>query len=176
VRLDTRMVGWRPPVGTLDGLAFMREGSYTWPDGSNTIELRHEYEALQWLLDSVPGNRTILESSEVEYYRAWGTRIASNTGLSGLKGMHEQEQRYAEDVGYRDGLHREIWSNPDIPRTQQIIDELAIDLIYVGQLERYLHPEGVAKFEQMARDGQLSIIFQNERVTIYATPHFSEQA
>ncbi len=171
-RSDQRLVGWRPPIGTLNGLDFMREGSYTWPDGSNVIDLRYEYDAMQWLLNNVHGNATILESSEVEYYRAWGTKIASNTGLSGIKGMHEQEQRYADDVGYRDGLHRELWTTADVARTQQIIDELQVDLIYVGQLERYLHPDGVAKFEQMAADGMLRVVYQNERVTIYATPGY----
>jgi uncharacterized membrane protein len=150
----------------------MREGSYAWPDAGNVVDLRYEYDALQWLLNNVQGNATILESSEVEYYRAWGTKIASNTGLSGLKGMHEQEQRYADDVGYRDGLHRELWATLDISRAQQIIDELQIDLIYAGQLERYLHPNGVAKFEQMAADGILRVIYRNERVTIYATPGY----
>ena len=36
------------------------------------------------------GNATIVESSEVDYYRAFGTKVSSNTGLSGLTGMHEQ--------------------------------------------------------------------------------------
>ena len=171
-RLDQRMVGWRPPIGTLNGLDFMRNGAYTWPDGNNQIDLSYEHDALEWLLDNVHGNATILESSEVEYYRAWGSKIASNTGLSGLKGMHEQEQRYADDVGTRDGLHRELWTNMDTARTQQLLDELQVDLIYIGQLERFLHPDGVAKFDQMARDGMLRVVYQNERVTIYATPGF----
>ena len=169
-RLDQRMPGWRPEIGTLNGLDFMREGSYAWPDFNNVFELRYEWEALQWLLQNVRGNAVILESSEVEYYRAWGTRMASNTGLSGLKGMHEQEQRYAEEVGYRDGLHRELWSTPDIARTQQIMGEVGVDLVYVGQLERYLHPEGVQKFSTMAELGLLVPIYGNERVTIYGVP------
>jgi YYY domain-containing protein len=174
-RLDQRMPGWRPEIGTLNGLDFMRQGSYAWPDFNNVFELRYEWEALQWLLNNVRGNAVILESSEVEYYRAWGTRMASNTGLSGLKGMHEQEQRYPEDVGYRDGLHRELWQTPDIVRTQQIMDELHIDLVYVGQLERFLHPDGVRKFETMAAQGLLTPLFTNERATIYAVPGRLEQ-
>lgn len=169
-RLDQRMPGWRPEVGTLNGLDFMRQGSYAWPDFNNVIELRHEWEALQWLLNHIWGNVVILESAEVDYYRAWGTRIASNTGLSGLRGMHEQEQRYPEDVGRRDGLHRELWQTPDVARTQQLFEELQIDLVYVGQLERYLHPDGVRKFETMAAQGLLTPLFQNDRVTIYAVP------
>ena len=57
-----------------------------------------------------------------------------DTGLSGLKGMHEQEQRYADDVGTRDGLHRGFWMMPNTAWTQQIIDDLQIDLVYIGQL------------------------------------------
>lgn len=103
--------------------------------------------------------------------------MASNTGLSGLKGMHEQEQRYPADVGYRDGLHRELWISTDVPRTEQIMRELDIDLVYVGQLERYLHPDGVQKFERMAAQGQLTTLFNNARVTIYAVPgRLQEQA
>jgi uncharacterized membrane protein len=125
----------------------------------------------------VRGNGTLLESSEVDYYRAWGTRVANSTGLSGLKGMHEQEQRYPEDVGYRDGLLRELWATLDVARTQQIMDELDVDFVYVGQLERFLHPDGVRKFEQMASEGLLTAIYQNDRVTIYAVPdHFQPDA
>lgn len=169
-RLDQRMPGWRPAIGTLNGLDFMREGAYSWPDPSHVIELRYEWQALQWVLETIRGNAVILESAEVEYYRAWGTRIASNSGLSGLRGMHEQEQRYPEDVGYRDGLHRELWQTSDIVRTQQILEELHIDLVYIGQLERYLHPDGVRKFEEMAAQGLLELLFQNERAALYARP------
>jgi uncharacterized membrane protein len=172
VRLDTRMVGWRPPLGTLDGLAFLREGSYMPPESTAPIELRYDYQALQWLLANVRGNATLLESSQTDYYRSFGTRIASYTGLSGLLGMHEGEQRYGDEVGYRNGLHREIWDTPDIIRTQQILDELRIDLIYVGPLEQMLHPAGAAKFAQMAAEGLLRVVFGNEGVTIYATPAY----
>lgn len=176
-RVDQRMPGWRPSFGTLNGLDFMRSGVYAWPDYNNQIELSYEHAALEWLLDHVRGNATLLESSEVDYYRAWGTRITSSTGLSGLKGMHEQEQRYPEDVGYRDGLHRELWSTVDIPRTQQIMDELNVDFVYIGQLERFLHPDGVRKFEQMAAEGLLTPIYQNDRVMIYVAPgHFQPDA
>jgi hypothetical protein len=175
-RLDMRMVGWRPPFGTLNGLEYMREGSYTWggrdqynQDLPETrIELRYDLPAIQWLLDHVRGNPIIIESSEKDYYRAGGTRVASMTGISGLGGMHEGEQRYGELLGPRDALHREFWTTPDPARTQQILDELDVALIYVGQLERYLHPETVQKLAQMANAGLLTILYENEQTTIYA--------
>jgi uncharacterized membrane protein len=110
----------------------------------------------------------IVESAQVDYYRAGGTRIASLTGLSGLRGMHESEQRYGEQVAARERLHREFWEIPSVERTQAIIDELGIGLVYVGQLERQQHPEGVAKLERMADAGQLTPIYANEKVVVYA--------
>ena len=169
-RLEQRLMGWQPAFGTLNGLDYMRDGSYRWPDDSNMIELRYDWDAINWLLDHVQGNPVIVESSEVEYYRAGGSRVASLTGLSGLRGMHASEQRFGEDVGLRDARHREFWDAPSVGRTVELIDELDIALIYVGQLERYLHPEGAAKLEQMAADDLLTPIFTNEGVIIYAVP------
>jgi uncharacterized membrane protein len=169
-RLDQRMIGWRPDFGTLNSLDYMRNGVYTWPNDGHAIQLRYDWEAIQWLLENVRGNAVIVESSEVDYYRAGGTRVASMTGLSGLRGMHASEQRFSEQLGRRDALHREFWSTPDPARTQELINELNISLIYVGQLERYLHPEGVEKLEEMAAAGQIMPVFENEGVTIYGVP------
>ena len=167
-RVDQRMVGWRPPIGTLDGFDYMRQGTYTWPDDSNTIDLSYDYAAIKWLLANVRGNATVMETSEADYYRAGSSRIASLTGLSGLRGFHAGEQRPAAQVGARDGLHREFWTTPEPARMQQILDEIDVDLIYVGQLERYLHPDGVARLAQMAAAGALETLYANEVSTIYA--------
>ena len=167
-RLDQRMVGWRPAFGTLNGFAFMEQGSFTWPDDSNRIELGYDLEAIDWLLAHVRGNVVIVESAQVDYYRAGGTRVASMTGLSGLRGMHESEQRYGEQVGARDGLHREFWETTTEERTLAIMNELDVGLVYVGQLERQQHPDGAAKLERMAAAGWLTAIYANEKVVIYA--------
>ena len=169
-RLDMRFPGWRPEFGTLNGLEFMREGRFDWPDPSNTLDLQYDWAAIQWLLANVQGNATIVESSQVAYYREAGSRIASLTGLSGLNGMHEGEQRYGDVVGARDALHREFWETPDTGRMQQILSELNVDLVYVGPLERYLHPGGVQRVEQMAASGQLTSLFSTPGSAIYAVP------
>ncbi len=128
----------------------MRQGAYSWPDGSNTIELKHDWEAIRWLLDNVRGNPVIVESSEVDYYRAGSSRVASLTGISGLRGMHESEQRSGEALAAREQLHREFWNNPDVARTMGIIDELGVSLIYAGQLEAY---SASGRRRQAAGDG-----------------------
>ncbi len=169
-RVDQRLNGWRPPPGTLNGLAYMEQGTYTWPDAGNVVELEYDWAAIQWLLDNVRGNPVLVESAEVDYYRAGGTRVASLTGLSGLRGMHASEQRYGDLVGERDGLHREFWNTADVDRTIELMDELDVALIYVGQLEQHQHRAGVEKLENMASEGLLVPIYSNERVIIYAVP------
>lgn len=169
-RSDQRFPGWRPDFGTLNGLDFMRQGVYYWPDSSNPIELRYDWEAIQWILANIRGNLVLVESATTEYYRAGGTRVASLTGLSSPVGMHAGEQRYGEDVGRRSAWLNEFWSTPEVERTLEQIRELDVSLIYVGQLERHQHPEGVAKLERMAARGLLQPIYTNPRATLYAVP------
>ena len=169
-RASQRFPGWRPPIGTLDGMAFMEEGVYYWPDGDNAFELRYDWEAIQWLLANVRGNVVVTESAQLDYYRAGGSRVASLTGLSGLMGMHEGEQRYGRLVGERHGLLNEFWRTDDIGRIHQIIAELDIGLIYVGQLERHQHAAAVERLTRMEEDGALQTIYRNPKVTIYAVP------
>ncbi len=169
-RLAHRFPGWRPEIGTLDGMAYMENGVYYWPDGDNAIELRYDWEAIQWLLANVRGNVVVVESAQVDYYRAGGTRVASLTGLSGLMGMHEGEQRYGQLVDERRGWLNEFWNTDDIGRIQQLIAELGIGLIYVGQLERHQHPDAVDRLAQLEATGSLQTIYQNQKVTIYAVP------
>ena len=169
-RLAQRFPGWQPQLGTLDGMAYMENGVYFWPDGNNAIELRYDWEAIQWLLANVRGNVVVVESAEIDYYRAGGTRVASLTGLSGLTGMHEGEQRYADLVGARAGVLNEFWNTEDMGRIQQLIAELDIGLIYVGQLERHQHPAAVERLRQLAADDELQTVYQNDKVTIYGVP------
>ena len=167
-RVNDRFPGERPPLGTLDGMAFMSVGSYTWPDASNVIELKYDYEAIHWLLENVRGTPVIAEG-RIDYYREGGMRVSSFTGLPTLLGAHQSEQRYGDvQVGPRDGLAREFWSTPDAGRARQIIDELHVSYIYVGKLERTVYPpEGIAKFQQMAEQGLLTVAYRNEEVAIY---------
>ena len=169
-RLSQRFPGWRPPIGTLNGMAFMENGVYHWPDSNNAIELRYDWEAIQWLLTNVRGNVVLAESAQLDYYRAGGTRVASLTGLSGLLGMHAGEQRYGRDVGERHGKLSEFWNTEDLDRIRSLIDELEIGLIYTGQLERHQHPGADLRLEQLERTGLLESVYQNPEVTIYAVP------
>ena len=163
----------RPPLGTLDGMAYMQAGTYTWhpePDLAPTtrIELRYDYDALRWLLDNVEGTPVVAEAL-IGYYREGGLRVASFTGFPTLLGFHQEgEQRYGWQTGPRRSQAEEFWRTTDVTQAQQLMVELGIDYIYVGQLERIVTPaESLAKFEQMAAEGLLEVAYSNDQVIIY---------
>jgi len=174
-RVDDRFPGARPPVGTLDGMAFMTVGAYTWPE-NNRIELRYDYQALQWLLDNVKGTPVVAEAA-LPYYREGGLRVATYTGLPTLLGAHQSEQRYASQVGERDGQARDFFNTSDVSRALQLIRDLRISYIYVGQLERAVYdPAGLAKFDRMREEGYLDLVYENEKVRIYKVKGVKDNA
>jgi uncharacterized membrane protein len=165
-RVADRFPGRRPPIGTLDGMAFMQVGTYTWPDESSPIELWGDYDAIRWLREHVEGTPVVAEAP-IGYYREFGVRVASYTGLPTLKGMHEEEQRYGTQVGQRSAKARELFVTPDLGQTMELIRELDVAYVYVGPLERVEYPQAGEKFSQLATRQFLEIVYQNELVTIY---------
>jgi uncharacterized membrane protein len=178
-RVNDRFPGPRPPRTTLDGMAFMSVGQYSWPDGNHVIELKYDYDAIRWLQENVTGTPVLAEAPAswyqingqnvgYDYYRAGGLRAASMTGLPTLLGQHQGEQRYGWQVGQREQISREFWQTTDLNRAWQIAQEIPIDYIYVGQLERTLFsPEQLSKFDAWVQAGQAEIVYQNPKTTIY---------
>jgi YYY domain-containing protein len=172
-----------PPASTLDGMAYMTAGTLVWPQ-DNHIELKYDYDAIRWLQANVKGT-PVLAEAKIGYYREGGMRVASYTGLPlPLGGLHQNEQRWPDQVGQRDGLYMEFWNTPDPARAWQLIQELDILYIYIGQLEQTLYnpqltgslmqwgvtfyaPDGIGKFEELAAQGRLSVVYENERTRIY---------
>jgi uncharacterized membrane protein len=167
-RVVDRFPGERPPIGTLDGMAYMTVGSYAWPDAGNRIELKYDYEAIQWLLANVRGTPVIAEAA-LPYYREGGSRVASYTGLPSLLGaQHAGEQRYDWQVGPRDGEVRDFYMTGDIGRALELIRNLDVSYIYVGKLERTVYdPIGLAKFDRLVEEGYLTVPYSNGEVKIY---------
>lgn len=167
IRLDDRFPGQRPPRGTLNGLAYMTVGQFEWPAGHN-IDLHYDYEAIRWLQQNVDGTPIIAEA-KVGYYREGGMRVAAYTGLpSILGGLHQNEQRPAAQIGQRDMIVNEFWATIDPTRAWQLIDQLNISYIYIGQIERITHGANIGdKFDQLAEQGKLTIVFENQQTKIY---------
>jgi len=165
-RVVDRFPGGRPPIGTLDGMAFMTVGTYTWPNESNPIHLRGDYEAIRWLRENVQGT-PVLAEAPIGYYREFGVRVASYTGLPTLLGMHEREQRYGWQESQRSGIARELFSTVDPQRTMELIRELGVEYVYIGPLERTEYPRAASKFSQLAFRKLVFVVYQNDLVTIY---------
>jgi YYY domain-containing protein len=157
-----------PAFGTLDGMAYMTTGEFYWPQ-DNRIVLKYDYEAIRWLQNHVEGT-PVLAEAEIGYYREGGMRVASYTGLPmPLGGLHQNEQHWSDQVGQRDGLYRAFWDTTDPAQAWELIRQLDISYIYVGQLERavYTTPGALIKFDELAAQGRLSVVYQNERTRIY---------
>jgi uncharacterized membrane protein len=135
-RVEDRFPGARPPLGTLDGMAYMRVGQFEWPAG-NVIDLKWDDEAIRWLQDHVPGTPVIAEA-KVGYYREAGMRVAAYNGLpSILGGLHPNEQHPASQVCQLDMMVNDFWSTPDPgPRPMSMKMELALSTVYLGPLEK----------------------------------------
>jgi len=172
-----------PPIGTLDGMAYMTVGTLVWPQ-NNPINLEYDYEAIRWLQDNVKGT-PVLAEAKIGYYREGGMRVASYTGLPlPLGGLHQNEQRPPEQIGQRDGRYMEFWNTTDPARAWELIRDLDISYIYMGQLEQTLYnpqltgslmqwgvtffvTDGINKFETLVDQGLLKVAYENERTRIY---------
>jgi uncharacterized membrane protein len=95
-------------------------------------------------------------------------RISAHTGLPTVIGWpgHESQWRggYVE-IGNRESDIRAVYTSPDWDQTEKILQQYAIDYVYIGPLERSSYrPLVEQKF--MA---YMDLIYQNEEVRIYAT-------
>ena len=166
-RVDDRFPGPRPPVGTLDGSAFMTIGSYTWPDENSRIQLVYDHQAINWFLENVRGTPVVAEAP-LPYYREFGLKVSSYTGLPTLLGAHQNEQRYDWQVGPRSDDANSLYRTTDLQEARELISRLDVSYIYVGQLERSIYPsEGLQKFEALSRAGELALAYENPKVKVY---------
>ncbi|MBI3968697.1 MAG: glycosyltransferase family 39 protein [Chloroflexi bacterium] len=152
---------------TLDGMAYMLKTTHI--EENRPLQLWHEYEALRWLQDFVPGSPVIAEAA-VPIYR-WGSRVSIYTGLPTIIGWdwHQKQQRwgYQEQVDRRLNDVRALYSDPSPERALQILRQYEVRYVYVGDLERAYYPAaGLEKFDRMI-GSTLELVHANQRVKIY---------
>jgi len=166
-RFDTR-------VGpTLDGTAYMTRAVYN--DGGQPIELKWDLDAINWLLDNVQGSPVIAEANtEPRGLYRWGSRVSIYTGLPTIIGWswHQRQQRSAMPGQWIDQRLRDVerlYTDPNAEVARDILRKYEVQYIYVGDVERVYYPgPGLDKFESMRAQGQLELVYHNERVNIYA--------
>jgi YYY domain-containing protein len=172
-RIDSRFPNAQPAEPTLDGLAYMSVGEFEfeWPIGSgvfNRIQLNADYEAIRWLQASVEGTPVIAEA-HIGYYRENGMRVAAYTGLPSLLGnLHQGEQHPPNELGPRDQQIRNFWAEGDSLRKYEQAQQLNVQYVYLGQLERVVHGEYQTEvFDALVRQGLAEVVFENDLTKIY---------
>ena len=168
-RFDTSFTG-------LNGAAFMEETEYVDPEGP--IELKHDWEAIQWLRSEVQGSPVIAEgSTEPDRYR-WGGRFSIYTGLPSIIGWnwHQTQQRHGEQsaVGERLSDLNTLYTTRNPNAAAPILRRYDVEYVVVGELERLYYPApGLDKFEAMADQGVVKV-YSNAQVDIYRVEGDSE--
>lgn len=133
---------------TLDSMTYMNYAQL-W-DGE-TMDLSQDYRAIRWMQDHVQGSPVIVEANVSEY--RWGTRYTIYTGLPGVVGWnwHQRQQRALLPptlVTDRVDEINAFYNTNDPQAAVAFLQKYDVKYIIVGQFERILYPDGLAKFEQ----------------------------
>jgi uncharacterized membrane protein len=171
-----------PDTGlTLDGMAFIKY-SKIWdgPEGDGEeITLYGDYAAMRWMQDNIQGSPVILEGLGWREY-LWANRVSIYTGLPAVVGWswHERQQRPllpADEVEQRRDDVRACYGTADIGRALSILNRYGVRYIYVGGYEQaYYDSAGLAKFDAMASQGLLRVVYDSHGVKIYEVLDSSE--
>ena len=161
---------------TLDGAAFMPYVEYGDTDHAGnprTVRLLEDQGAIDWLQRNVQGSPVVMEAFGGNPYRSIAGRIAMYTGLPAVIGWdwHQRQQRaVAPDtlVTSRIADVNLFYDTLDTAAAGNILDKYDVEYVVVGSLENtYYWPEGLAKFDRMAADGDLREVYRDEFARIY---------
>jgi uncharacterized membrane protein len=165
-KMNDRYVAGSPPG--LNGMNYMLLGA-TYDENNQPLDLRWDFEAIQWLRENVEGSPVIMEGNTGLY--RWGNRFSIYTGLPAVMGWDwHTKQQYSlipgDLVDYRVGLVREFYNTTDQSRAMEIARRYEVSYVIVGGLERAVYDaNGLQKFEQAS--DQWKLIYQNDQVEIY---------
>jgi uncharacterized membrane protein len=155
---------------TLDGTGFMQTESYT--DDRGTVTFKWDLEAIEWMQENLQGSPVIVEG-RTPLYR-WGGRISIYTGLPTVLGWdwHQRQQRCGlnpcDIVSARIVDVNRIYTSTDATETLQLLNDYDVKYVYVGELEHNYYPDsGLRKFQGLAAVGKLTVVYENQEVTVY---------
>ncbi len=165
-KINDRMATDAPQ--TLDGMAYMQYATYF--DMGVAMDLRQDYQAIQWMQDNIQGSPVIVEGQAYEYH--WGNRFTIYTGLPGVVGWnwHQRQQRsvlQSNVVQERVDAVGQFYLSEDIGGAKSFLKKYNVSYIVVGQLEQAFFPgPGLEKFDTF--DGILwDAVFSSGDTVIY---------
>lgn len=132
-------------------------------DDNRLLNLSKDYAAIVYMQDYVVGSPVIVEGHTEEY--RWGSRFSVYTGLPSVVGWswHIRQQDLLLDGANVDKRIDEVnnfYNTGDIQAAQDFLKEYEVQYIIVGDLERaYYDPAGIAKFQEMVKEGKIQIVF-----------------
>jgi YYY domain-containing protein len=156
---------------TLDAMKYMTLAQAT--ERGQTYSFRDEYEMLIWMQDHIQGTPIVAGSAASPIYRSLRARVSTYTGLPTLIGYdwHERQQRSilpTSVVDQRLADANKLFATTDTNVAWQLIQKYDISYIIVGYPERLYYPAaGLAKFDQMVKQGRLIVAHKNANVTLY---------
>ncbi len=165
------------PPPTLDGLAFLDTATFEYPCNSFpgcppnmatlTINLEPDAQATAWLNANIEGTPIIVQSP-LWFYRAYGIRMAANTGLpTVISALHVNEQRDPVVAGLRDREIDTFFRTTDVETKLRTIAKYRINYIYVGAIEyAFYEAAGLDKFQAMT-ENYLDVVYNTPGVVIY---------
>ena len=132
----------------LNGAAYMQDAVYR--DEFGPIELKWDWEGIEWMRQNVEGTPAIVEG-RTPLYR-WGGRFSIYTGLPTVLGWDWHQTQQRGDSAYlipeRAGLVDEFYSDGDVEQARDFLQRFDVRYVIVGQNERnYYDARGLAKFE-----------------------------
>jgi YYY domain-containing protein len=127
---------------TLDGLAFMEQAYFEYdclafggcePGVERVVvDLRGDAAAIAWLNRTISGTPIIVQSN-LSFYRAYGIRIAANTGLpTVVSALHVNEQRDPAAAARRDRDLERFYRSSEIEQALRFLASYGVDYVYVG--------------------------------------------
>jgi YYY domain-containing protein len=151
-----------PAVRTLDGLAYVEQ---CYPD---------EAAAMQWIMRNTANNAVIVQAPG-RAYSSSTARIASATGRPTVVGWTQHERIWrggqagmVAQVQTREQDVHTIYTTTDAAQAQMLLDQYAVEYVYVGQQERALLEEHGAPPAALAKfDTTMSRVFEQGDVVIY---------
>ena len=112
-RFDTEHTG-------LNGAQFLQTAKYRDPNGE--IDLRWDWDGIQWLRKNVQGSPVIAEANTDPHNYRWGSRISIYTGLPTIIGWgwHQTQQRgnHLQQRSHRPSSHQSSSPRQPHPRNR----------------------------------------------------------
>jgi YYY domain-containing protein len=160
---------------SLDGIAFMPYTAYSFEDnyshGQYAVDLKETYDAIRWMQENIQGSPVVLQSPW-PHYRG-GLPYTMFTGLPNVLGWdyHQKQQRGSVDDAWINERAMEIeqfYNTEDYAEARAFLRKYDVRYIVLSPLERaYYAGPGLDKFDIMAANGELRVVFAVGRTVIY---------